>query len=66
MNAMGLKADAAGYPAPNGPASEVTRFGYSDMTADFCGGAGAVPGATIHDPAASARSRPEGRLHSAA
>ncbi len=50
MNAMGLKADANGYPAPDGPGSEVTRFGYSDKTEDFCGGAGAVPGATIHDP----------------
>jgi len=50
MNAMGLKADAAGYPAKDGPASEVTRYGYSDRTEDFCGGAGAVPGATIHNP----------------
>lgn len=50
MNAMGIKADAAGYPALNGPASEVTHFGYSDRTEDFCGGAGAVEGATIHDP----------------
>jgi hypothetical protein len=50
MNAMGLQADVNGYPALNGPASEVTRFGYSDLTEDFCGGEGAVPGATIHDP----------------
>jgi len=50
MNAMGIMADANGYPAVDGPASEVTRFGYSDKTEDFCGGAGAVPGATIHDP----------------
>ena len=50
MNAMGLKADENGYPALNGPASEVSHFGYSDKTEDFCGGAGAVPGATIHDP----------------
>jgi hypothetical protein len=52
MNAMGLKADAAGYAAANGPASEVTHFGYSDKTEDFCGGAGAIPEATIHDPGA--------------
>jgi hypothetical protein len=50
MNAMGLRADAAGYPALNGPGREVTHFGYSDKTEDFCGGAGAVPGASIHDP----------------
>jgi hypothetical protein len=50
MNAMGLKADAQGFPAKDGPASEVTHYGYSDLTADFCGGAGAVPGAKIHDP----------------
>ncbi|HEY3255398.1 MAG TPA: DUF1552 domain-containing protein [Polyangiaceae bacterium] len=50
MNAMGLKADAQGFPAANGPASEVTHFGYSDRTEDFCGGAGAVPSAAIHDP----------------
>ncbi|MEI9950002.1 MAG: DUF1552 domain-containing protein [Pseudomonadota bacterium] len=50
MNAMGLKADESGYAAPNGPVTEVTHFGYSDKTEDFCGGAGAVPSATIHDP----------------
>jgi len=50
MNAMGLKADAAGYPAKDGPANEVTHYGYSDKTEDFCGGAGAVPGAMIHEP----------------
>jgi hypothetical protein len=50
MNAMGLKADAAGYPAKDGPASEVTHYGYSDKTEDFCGGAGAVTSATIHSP----------------
>jgi uncharacterized protein DUF1552 len=50
MNAMGLKADANGFPAPNGPLSEVSHFGYSDRTEDFCGGLGAVPGAMIHDP----------------
>jgi len=52
MKAMGLRADAAGYPAKDGPESEVTHFGYSDKTEDFCGGAGAVPGAQIHDPGA--------------
>ncbi len=52
MNALGIKADAAGYPAKDGPSSEVTHFGYSDKTEDFCGGAGAVAGATIHDPGA--------------
>jgi hypothetical protein len=50
MNAMGLKADANGYPAQDGPNSEVTHFGYSDKTEDFCGGAGAIPTATIHNP----------------
>jgi len=50
MNAMGIKADAAGYPAKDGPESEVIRYGYSDLTTDFCGGEGAVPGATIHNP----------------
>jgi len=52
MNAMGLKAGADGFPAPNGPSSEVTHFGYSDLTTDFCGGAGAVADARIHDPGA--------------
>jgi hypothetical protein len=52
MNAMGLKADDAGYPAKDGRGSEVTHFGYSDRTEDFCGGEGAVEGATIHDPGA--------------
>lgn len=50
MNAMGLKADAAGFPAKDGPASEVTHYGYSDKTEDFAGGKGAVAGATIHSP----------------
>ena len=50
MNAMGMKADAAGFPAKDGPAGEVTHFGYSDKTEDFCGGKGAVAGATIHNP----------------
>jgi hypothetical protein len=49
MNAMGVKGDANGYPAKGG-VGEVTRFGYSDKTTDFCGGYGAVAGATIHDP----------------
>jgi hypothetical protein len=50
MNAMGMKADATGYPAKDGPATEVTHFGYSDKTEDFCGGLNAVEGATIHNP----------------
>jgi len=49
MNAMGLKADKAGFPLKDGPADEVTHFGYSDLTEDFCGGEGAMP-AAIHDP----------------
>jgi hypothetical protein len=52
MNAMGIKADAMGYPAVDGTNSEVTHYGYSDKTQDFCGGLGAVPGATIHNPGA--------------
>ena len=52
MNAMGIKADAMGYPAVDGTSSEVTHYGYSDKTQDFCGGLGAVPGATIHNPGA--------------
>ena len=31
-------------------ARQVTRFGYSDLTTDFCGGFGAVAGAGIHGP----------------
>jgi len=50
MNAMGMKADTLGFPAKDGPASEVTHFGYSDRTEDFCGGLGAVSSAAIHDP----------------
>jgi len=50
MNAMGMKADATGYPAKDGSNSEVTHYGYSDKTEDFAGGVGAVEGATIHDP----------------
>ena len=49
MNAMGVKGDANGYPKMGGT-GEVTRFGYSDLTTDFCGGYGAVADATIHDP----------------
>ena len=50
MNALGMKADTTGFPAVDGPASEVTHYGYSDKTEDFCGGAGAVPDAGIHQP----------------
>jgi len=50
MNAMGMKAGADGFPAKDGPASEVTHYGYSDKTEDFAGGVGAVQGATIHNP----------------
>jgi hypothetical protein len=49
MNAMGMKGGADGYPLKGGTA-EVTKFGYSDKTEDFCGGAGAIAGATIHSP----------------
>jgi hypothetical protein len=49
MNAMGVKADSTGFPAKGGTAP-VTKFGYSDQTADFDGGLGGVKGATIHDP----------------
>ncbi|HYQ00350.1 MAG TPA: DUF1552 domain-containing protein [Polyangiaceae bacterium] len=52
MNALGLKADAQGFPAKDGPNSEVSHFGYSDLTTDFCGGEGAVPTAGIHNPGA--------------
>ncbi len=48
MNAMGVKADSTGYPAKGGSAP-VTKFGYSDQTADFDGGLGAKS-ATIHSP----------------
>jgi hypothetical protein len=50
MNALGIKADEKGYPSKGGSNTEVTHFGYSDKTEDFCGGLGAVQGATIHDP----------------
>ena len=51
MNAMGMKADANGYPKKGGVA-EVTKFGYSDLTTDFIGGYGANTGAGIHSPGA--------------
>ncbi len=44
MNAMGMKAGPDGFPAKDGPASEVTHYGYSDKTEDFCGGAGGARG----------------------
>ena len=47
MNAMGVKAGADGFPAKGGSA-EVTKFGYSDKTEDFIGGAGR--GRRRHDP----------------
>jgi hypothetical protein len=49
MNAMGVKADANGFPAKGGTAP-VTKFGYSDKTEDFAGGYGAKPDAGIHSP----------------
>ena len=49
MNALGVKADADGFPAKGGNA-EVSQFGYSDLTTDFNGGLGAVAGAGIHNP----------------
>lgn len=49
LNAVGVKADATGFPARGGDAA-VSKFGYSDRTTDFCGGYGAVNGAGIHDP----------------
>jgi len=50
MTAVGMKADANGFPAKGGPASEVTHYGYSDKTEDFTGGLDAVAGHTIHEP----------------
>ena len=50
LNAMGLQAGTDGFPAKGGSANEVTHYGYSDLTTDFCGGLGAVPTAQIHDP----------------
>ena len=49
MNAMGVKADSTGFPVKGGT-MPVTKFGYSDLTADFAGGAGAVKSAAIHNP----------------
>jgi len=49
MNAMGVKGDSQGFPLKGGTA-EVSAFGYSDLTTDFCGWLGAVAGARIHDP----------------
>jgi hypothetical protein len=49
MNAMGVKADSTGFPVKGGT-MPVTKFGYSDLTTDFAGGAGAVKSATIHNP----------------
>jgi hypothetical protein len=54
MNAMGMKAGADGFPAKDGPSSEVTHYGYSDKTEDFTGGLGAVADAKIHSPGAYA------------
>jgi len=50
MTAMGMKADANGFPAKDGPGSEVTHYGYSDKTEDFAGGVDAVADHKIHDP----------------
>jgi hypothetical protein len=49
MNAMGIMADSTGFPVKGGT-QPVTHYGYSDNTADFVGGYGAVKGATIHNP----------------
>jgi hypothetical protein len=49
MTALGMKANAMGYPEKGGPASEVTHFGYSDNTVEFGGGKGAQD-AKIHSP----------------
>jgi len=38
MNSMGLKADADGFPAKDGPGAEVTHYGRYDKTEDFIGG----------------------------
>ena len=35
MNAMGVKADSTGFPVKGGT-MPVTKFGYSDLTTDFC------------------------------
>jgi hypothetical protein len=49
MNALGVKADASGFPKKGGTA-EVIKFGYSDTTSDFNGGLDAVTGAGIKNP----------------
>jgi hypothetical protein len=49
MTAMGMKANAQGFPEKGGAASEVTHYGYSDNTVEFGGGKGAQP-ASIHNP----------------
>jgi Protein of unknown function (DUF1552) len=48
MNALGVKADATGFPAKGGTAP-VTKFGFSDSTADFIHGT-TNTAATIHNP----------------
>lgn len=50
MNSLGMKANADGFPDPNGTATEISKFGYSDTTEDFTGGLGAVGDAQIRDP----------------
>ena len=50
MTAMGMKGDESGFPLKDGPVNEVSQFGYSDKTEEFCGGQGAVADAKIHDP----------------
>jgi hypothetical protein len=49
MNALGMTGDSTGFPSAGGT-RQVMRFGYSDLTTDFCGGLGAVAGAGVHDP----------------
>jgi len=50
MNAMGVMGDASSGVPTKGGTAPVSAFGYSDLTTDFCGGAGAVSGAKIHNP----------------
>lgn len=47
MNAIGVQADATGFPAPGGD-QEVIRYGMYDRTQDFVGGGTNPP--HIHDP----------------
>ncbi len=61
MNAMWPEGGRPGLPRQERPGERSHSFGYSDKTEDFCGGQGAVSGATIHDPARSVRSRRERR-----